>query len=309
MTELHNRVEVTHTGPSPTWSRQRPRQTSRRAKTKDRAERAVLTVLLAVTAFLFLLPIAWWVVAAMNDTAAMDPAATLAELWIPDPGGFWTNLAEAFDLYPMGRFFFNSIAVAAVVAVCEVGLSALGGYAFAKMSFPGRNAIFTTIIALLLVPQIVIVVPLFALGAATGTLNTYIALIVPFIVTPFGIFMMRQFMSDVPDAYIEAARLDGASEFRIFLSVVLPTARNACLTLGIFTFVLQWDSLLWPLIATSDQTYFTLPVGVALLQTNVQVPYNAIYAVTLLFSLPILIAYVFMQRLFMRSMAMAGLKG
>lgn len=287
----------------------RQQSAKQRAKMISMIERLVLTVVLAIVALLFLLPIAWWLVVAVNDTAALNPTASLAEIWFPDPSGIWTNLAQAFSLYPMHQFFFNSILVATVVAICEVALAALGGYAFAKLRFPGREAIFRTIIALLLVPQVVLVVPLFALGAQTGMLNSYLALIIPFIVTPFGIFMMRQFMSDVPDAYVEAARLDGASEFRIFWTIVLPGARNACLTLGIFTFVLQWDSLLWPLIATSDQAFYTLPVGVALLQTNVQVPFNAIYAVTLLFSLPILIAYVFMQRLFMRSMAMTGLKG
>lgn len=271
--------------------------------------RAATIAGLSLAAVLFLLPIAWWASSATRGSAALQPGGSLLDVWIPDRFALFDNLEHAFHLYPMHTFLLNSVLVASVVTVCEVLLSAGAGYAFAKLRFAGREVLFRVLMALLLVPQIVLVIPLFELIADAGLTNTYAALIVPFLVTPFGVFMMRQFMLAIPSAYLEAARLEGAGELRIFASIVLPMARNACLTLGIFTFLLQWDSLLWPLIATSEEARYTLPVGVSLLQTNVQVPYNAIYAVTLLFSLPVLLVYLFMQRQFMRSMAMSGLKG
>ena len=275
----------------------------------ERLSRGLLVAFLSIVAVLFLLPIAWWVSSAMHPTSGLDPRLSLRDTWIPDRFALLDNLRVAFDLYPMWRFFVNSVIVACSVTIGEVFLSALAGYAFAKLHFPGRDAVFGAFVVLLMVPQIVLIVPLFELAADTNSTNSLRVLIVPFLTTPFGIFLMRQFMQAIPDSYLEAARLEGASELRVFCSVALPLARNALVTLAVITFMLQWDSLLWPLIANSDQNHFTLPVGVSLLQTNVQVPYNAIYAVTLVLSLPLLVAFLCLQRLFMRSLAMTGLKG
>lgn len=279
----------------------------RSARQKLAAAGTVL--LLGAIAILFLLPIVWWAASATSGSPALEPGGSLLDVWVPEEFALLDNLRRAFDLYPMHRFFINSVLVASTVTLAEVSLSSMAGYAFAKLRFPARDLLFKVLMALLLVPQIVLVIPLFELAADAKLTNTLAALVVPFLVTPFGVFMMRQFMQGIPSAYIEAARVEGAGELRVFFAVVLPLARNACLTLAIFTFLLQWDSLLWPLIATSEQDTYTLPVGVSLLQTNVQVPYNAIYAVTLLFSLPVLVLYLVLQRQFMRSMAMTGLKG
>jgi multiple sugar transport system permease protein len=119
---------------------------------------------------------------------------------------------------------------------------------------------------------------------------------------------MRQFMYGVPDDYLEAARVEGAGEFRIFFQIVMPIMKNALATLGIVTFLMQWDSLLWPLVATSRNDMYTLSVGISLLQTNVQVPYNAIYAATLLFSIPVVVVYLFFQNQVIKSMALTGVK-
>ena len=265
-------------------------------------------VFLALLAFLILLPIFWWISYAFKDTAGLNPQATLWEVWVPKQVNFIPNIEYAFGLYPLVKFFLNSFIVASAVTFCELLLSSMAGYAFAKYAFRGRNLVFRLVLILLMVPQIVLIIPLFEIFVSAKLINNYLSLILPFIVTPFGIFMMRQFMYGIPDDYLEAARVEGAGEFRIFFQIVLPMMKNALATLGIVTFLMQWDSLLWPLVATSKNDMYTLSVGISLLQTNVQVPYNAIYAATLLFSLPVVIVYLLFQNQVIKSMALTGVK-
>ena len=251
---------------------------------------------LVVMAVLFLLPLLWWISTAVRSTASIPVGLSLFDTWWPGEFRFFENLETAFDLYPMATFFVNTIIVATVVTLGEVLIASMAGYGLAKFRFLGRNLAFAAILVFLLVPQIVIVVPLFQLVASLGLVNTYPALIVPFLVTPLGIFMMRQFMLEIPNEFQESARIDGASEWRIYRSVILPLARNALITLAVFTFVFQWDALLWPLIVSSREEMYTLNVGVSLLQANVQTPYNSIFAVTLLFSIPVIVLYFAVQR-------------
>lgn len=277
------------------------------SRAADRATRVVVTLALGAVAVVFLLPIAWWVSYAVRGSAGLV-SRPLVETWIPSSFRFFENLETAFNLYPLGTFFLNSILVSGAITVAEVVLASMAGYAFARFRFPGRNLLFAGVMAMLMVPQIVLIIPLFEVVVGLQIANSLPALIVPFLVSPFGIFLMRQFMGTIPREYFEAAQVEGAGEFRIFATIGLPLARNAALTLAIFTFLLQFDSLLWPLVATSNQESYTLAVGVSLLQTNVQVPYNAIYAATLLFSLPVFLLYLVLQRQFMRSLSFGGLK-
>lgn len=269
----------------------------------------IVTAGLAGLAILFLLPIAWWVVVSVDSTASIARTGTIGEVWTPQSFALIENLRVAFDLYPIGRFLFNSFLVAAVITVLELLLAAMAGYGLAKFDFRGNRLLIGLILALLIMPQIVLVIPLLELSVQLSLVNTYQGLILPFIVTPFGIFMMRQFLLDFPTEYLDAARIDGAGELRIFASVIIPLARNGLVTLGIFTFLFQWEALLWPLVVLSDQDYYTFPLGIALLRSDVLVPFNAIYAVSLLFSVPIVVLYLLAQRMVMRSLAMTGFKG
>ncbi len=271
--------------------------------------KTLLLALLALLAFLFLLPIAWWINFAAKGNASLTIGHTLREIWIPDRFLFVENLRKAFDLYPMGRFFLNSLIVSSIATLFELMIASIAGYSFAKYRFAGRGIIFSAILALLMIPQVVLVIPLFQIVVSLNMVNTYRALVLPFLVSPFGIFMMRQFCASIPNDYIEAARVEGVGEFRIFLTIILPFLKSAFALLGIFTFLRQWDTLLWPLITLSRQAMYTLSVGVSLLQTNVQVPYNAMYAVTLLFSIPVLIVYLLFQKLIIESLTMSGIKG
>ncbi|HUU27977.1 MAG TPA: carbohydrate ABC transporter permease [archaeon] len=271
--------------------------------------KALLIALLTVLAFLFLLPIAWWINFAVKGNASLTIGDTLKEIWIPNEFLLFHNLQSAFNLYPMGRFFINSLIVASVVTFFELFIASLAGFSFAKYDFKGKNIVFSAILSLLMIPQVVLVIPLFEVVVALDMVNTYRSLVLPFLVTPFGIFMMRQFCYSIPNDYIEAARVEGVGEFTIYLRIIIPLIKSAFALLGIFTFLRQWDMLLWPLITLSKQAMYTLAVGVSLLQTNVQVPYNALYAVTLLFSIPVIIMYLLFQRLIIESLTMSGIKG
>jgi len=279
-----------------------------RPQTRTSVYTGLSVIFLGILAVLFLLPILWWISFAVKGSAAISPQPTLWATWIPDQFLFIQNLEYAFSLYPLGKFFLNSFIVASIVTFFELLLASMSGYAFAKYAFRGRDLIFKVVLLLLMIPQIVLIIPIFEIFVTLKLTNTYTALALPFVVTPFGIFMMRQFMYGIPDDYLEAARVEGAGEFRIFLQIVLPMMKNALATLGILTFLMQWDSLLWPLIATSRNDMYTLSVGISLLQTNVQVPYNAIYAATLLFSIPVILVYLFFQNQVIKSMALTGVK-
>jgi multiple sugar transport system permease protein len=274
---------------------------------RNRDTTLLLFALVVLTA-LMMLPLLWWVSLAFQDTAGLRAPGSLAETWLPDGIYLLDNLERAMELTSLDRLVTNSLVVTISITVLEVTIATLAGYALAHIDFPGRRLVFLATVVLLSVPQLVLVIPLFQLIAALDWVNTYQALILPYIVTPFGVFMMRQLLQHLPRSLLEAARIDGASELKIFLRIVVPLSRNAMLTLGIFTFFLQFDNLLWPLIAATDEEMHTLPVGFQAMNTNIATPYNALFAVTLVVSIPFVIVYVFAQRRIMESFATSGLR-
>jgi multiple sugar transport system permease protein len=277
--------------------------------TRRRETNATLLLFaLVLLTMLMLLPLLWWLSLAFGDTAGLRAPGSLADTWIPDGLHLFENVRTAMELMSVERVVLNSIVVTTSITILEVTLATLAGYALAQLDFPGRPLVFAGIVLLLSVPQLVLVIPLFRLVAALDWVNSYQALILPFIVTPFGIFMMRQLLLQLPRSLLEAARIDGASELRIFRTIVVPLSRNAMLTLAIFTFFLQFDNLLWPLIAATDEQMHTLPVGLAALNTNIATPFNALFAITLVVSVPFILVFLFFQRRIMESFATSGLR-
>lgn len=279
----------------------------RRGLARDGGVTLVLFALVLLVV-LMMLPLLWWASLAFQDTAGLRAPTSLADTWIPSGWYFVDNLRTAVGLVPLDRLILNSVVVTTSITVLEVLLATLAGYAFAHIAFPGRKIIFAGVVFLLSVPQLVLIIPLFQLIATLDWVNTYQALILPYIVTPFGIFTMRQLLQHLPGSVLEAARMDGASELRIFLRIVLPLSMNAMLTLAIFTFFLQFDNLLWPLIAATDEQMYTLPVGFQAMNTNIATPYNALFAVTLAVSLPFVAVFLVAQRRIMESFATSGLR-
>jgi len=219
------------------------------------------------------------------------------------------NYTQLFDRLNFPQFFFNSVVVALAVTVGAVLFSAMVGYALAKIDFPGRRALFLLIMATLMVPGTITFVPLFVLVANLDLVNTYAALILPFLAAPFGVFLMRQFMLDIPDELLDAARVDGAGEFRTFFRIVLPQTGPALATLGILTFLGSWNNFLWPLVAVQSADMYTLPVALALYSTGQNtVQYGLLLAGATVIVTPILVVFLVLQRRIIQGIATTGIK-
>jgi multiple sugar transport system permease protein len=207
-------------------------------------------------------------------------------------------------------FFLNSLIVAAFVVAANLLFCSMLGYALAKLHFKGRSQIFMLVMGTLMVPSTVTLVPLFVLMSALGLVNSYPALILPFAAGPFGVFLMRQFMLGLPDELLEAARIDGASEFHIFFRIVLPISYAPLATLGILTFLASWNNFLWPLVVSSSERMYTLPVAVATFAIGQNATdYGLLMAGSTVLVLPVLVVFLALQRYFQPGIATTGLKG
>ncbi len=220
------------------------------------------------------------------------------------------NYQVLFSKLNFPLYFFNSSVVAIFVVGSNLVFCSMLGYALAKLKFPGKGKVFLIVMATLMVPGTVTLVPLFVLMSAAGLVNSYPALILPFAAGPFGVFLMRQFMLGLPDEILEAARIDGANEFRIFWTIVMPLCRAPLATLGILTFLASWNNFIWPLIVTSNQDRYTLPVAVATFAVGQHsTDYGVLMAGSVVLVLPVLIVFLALQRYFTQGIAMTGLKG
>lgn len=278
-------------------------RTARRRRFTPRA--ITLNVALIVGLVVSIGPLVWMILSSVKPEGEIRqfPPTLLPEQVTTE------NYTQLFDSLNFPRFFLNSVVVALAVTVGSVLFSAMVGYALAKIDFPGRRALFVVILGTLMVPGMVTFVPLFVLVANLDLINTYAALILPFLAAPFGVFLMRQFMLDIPDELLDAARVDGASEFRTFFRIVLPQTRPALATLGILTFLGSWNNFLWPLVAVQSADMYTLPVALALYSTGQNtVQYGLLVAGATVIVLPILVVFLFLQRHIVQGISTTGLK-
>jgi multiple sugar transport system permease protein len=220
------------------------------------------------------------------------------------------NYRTLFSKQSFLHYFFNSAFVAVVITVANVTFSSMVGYALAKLTFRGKKLVFALVMGTLMIPGMVTFVPLFVLVANLGMVDSYPGLILPFLVTPFGVFLMRQFIMQLPDDLLDAGRIDGAGELRIFRQIILPLCGPALATLGILTFLGSWNSFLWPLVVAQTQNYYTLPVALALFSNNQQfIPnYGVLMAGATVVVVPVLIVFLVFQRRFIEGIASTGIK-
>ena len=214
---------------------------------------------------------------------------------------------KIFALDDFGRYIFNSVFVAVAGVILTVGVCSLAGYSFAKMDFKGNDKIFLFLIMTMLVPTEVIVIPLFLITKGLGWLNTYRALILP-LPTAFGVFIMRQAILDVPEDLVDAARIDGCGDLRIFFKVILPLIRSSVLALSIFTFVGAWNNFLWPLVASTKTEMKTLPLALSMMKTQFNTDVGLTMACAVINFLPPFVFYVFVQGRFKEGMTLSGMK-
>ncbi len=271
---------------------------------RARALSAGKYLLLTAGAIIMLSPLIWMVLASFKT---LPEILSFPPTLLPEQVDL-RNYRAVFETIDFVRYFLNSVIVAVLTVGSVLITSSLAGYAFAKFSFPGRDALFIVVLATLMIPFQVRVIPLYVLASDLQLLNTYGGLVLPTLVDAFGVFLMRQYLQSIPNELMESARVDGAGEIRIFVQIVLPLAKPALSALTIFTLVVSWESFLWPLLVASSTDMYTLPLGLAqfagrfLDRTELQM------AASTLTVLPLLIAFLFMQRRFIEGMATTGMK-
>jgi len=227
----------------------------------------------------------------------------------PDNWLNFANYVEVFRREPFLRYLVNSAIVASVAAVSSVIVSSLAGFGFAKYRFPGRDVFFLAIVGILMVPFQSVVVPLYVWMNEFGLLDTYAGIVLPDLVSVFGVFLMRQSIEMIPNDYIDAARIDGASDLRIFFSVVLPSVKPAIATLLIIKFMWSWNEFFWPMVVTTSQHMRVVTIGVMSFTNMYYIDYNLLTAAAVISILPILVIFVTLQRWVVQAVVMSGLKG
>jgi multiple sugar transport system permease protein len=218
------------------------------------------------------------------------------------------NYLLIFRSYSFLRYFRNSMVVVIATCILNALVSSMAGYGFSKKSFPLKNTIFFILLITLMIPSQVIMIPLYLMMSKARLLNTYFALVMP-LLTPFGAFLMRQFIQELPDELIQAAVIDGAPERVVFCRIVLPMSRSALVALTIFTFITAWNSFLWPLIVTTSDRMRTIILGLSVLKGNYSTNYGLVMAGAVLTFLPPFVVYLLLQKRFVEGVTLSGIKG
>lgn len=262
--------------------------------------------LLITGAILMIVPFLWMLSSSLKtegDVFIFPPE------WIPNPVQ-WDNYPRTFEIVPFGQFGINSLNVAVLSTIGQLFSCSTAAYCFARLRFPGRDLLFLVLLATLMVPGQVTMIPIFLIMRALGWVNTLYPLIVPaFLGGAFGTFLLRQFFLTMPSELEDAARMDGAGDFGIYWRIFLPLSKPALATLGVFVFLSRWNDLLGPVIYLSDQNKMTIPVGLTFFQGEYSTAWNLLMAGSLISLLPILVLFAVAQRYFVQGIVMTGIKG
>ncbi len=270
-----------------------------------RLRKALGYVVLVALAIVALAPLLWMLSTSLKSN---QNVFSYPPQWIPHDWKF-DNYTSLWDDLPMNRWLLNTFLVSTVVVLGQLLFCSMAAYAFARMQFKGREPLFYLFLASLMVPYQVTLIPAFVLISRLGWIDSYQALIVPQLSTPFGIFMLRQFFMTLPRELEEAARLDGASYWRIYRSILVPLSKPALLAFGVFSFIGMWGDFLWPLIVINSPEKMTLTVGLNYLSNSYNTDWARLMAGDVISLLPLMFIYAIAQRYFIQGIAMTGLKG
>jgi multiple sugar transport system permease protein len=291
--------------PAPPSMTRRETGAAGRRRADNRAQ-ALLYVILAIGLVLMVAPFLWMLLGSFKARAEFLQSVPT---WLPANPTFdnYDRLVARLD-FP--RFFLNSIVIAVAVTVGNLIFSPMLGYALAKLRFAGRRVLLLLVLATLMLPASATLIPLFVLMSSLGLVNTYPGLILPFLAGAFGVFLTRQFFQGLPDELLEAARIDGASEFRIFWTIAMPLATPVLATLGILTFLGSWNGFIYPLVMAQEPDMYTLPVALATFATGqFQADHGMLMAGSVILVIPVLLIFVVVQRWVTEGIATTGLKG
>lgn len=268
-------------------------------------KKAALYLALTVLALTMVTPFIWMLSTSLK---ANQYVLSFPPQLIPRPATL-ESYTRLFELYPMARMFGNSLLAALLTTLGQLVTCSMAAYAFARMNFRGREALFLVYLATLMVPFQVTITPLFILMRIFGWINTYQGLILPGVFSAFGTFLLRQHLLTIPKELEEAAFIDGASHWMIFRKIILPLATPALATLAVFAFMSSWNSFLWPLFVLKDLELMTLPVGLATLHGRWLTEWNLVMAGTVITTVPMILVYLFAQKYLVKGFVTSGLKG
>ncbi|AIE85574.1 carbohydrate ABC transporter permease [Fimbriimonas ginsengisoli] len=261
----------------------------------------------ALAAIMMVAPVVWMLSTAFkpeHDVLIPKPQ------WVPEHATFqnFRNLFAKAEEFPILRWFFNSLGIALVVTLLVLAVTSMAAFALARIEFKGRNALFILIVATMIIPNQVMLIPVFLIVTQLGLFNSYLGIILPGLASAFGVFLLRQFFLTIPAELEEAAFLDGAGLWTIYSRVIMPLSKPALATLAIFTFMGSWNSFEWPLIVTNDIDMRTLPVGLSIFQGRYNLEYGLTMASAVIITVPMLIAFLIFQRRITEGIALTGLK-
>lgn len=265
----------------------------------------LIYLLLGAIGFFSLFPFLWMISTSLKDTHSIFifPPEFIPKQ--PTIENYVHLLTETSFLL----WFRNSTFITIIVVLYNLFFSSLAGYVFAKLRFKGKNISFILVLGTAMIPYNVLIVPVFLIFSKLNLINSFLGLIIPGAANAFIIFIMRQYILTIPNELIEAAEIDGASEFNIFLRVILPLCKPALITSAIFAFLWSWNSFIWPLILAPSNKYYTLQVGIALFQSYNKIPWGIVMALATMSFLPQLVFYLFLQKQYIEGIATTGLKG
>lgn len=266
----------------------------------------VTYVILAVLAILWAIPLLWALDTALKHESQ---TTTVPVSWFASSGFTWNAFAQSLSSGDLPRWYFNSLFTSVVITVLTVLFASLAGFAFSRIPFRSKNVLFWLILAGIMVPGQILIVPLFTMMQSLGMVNTYWGIILPQLASPVAMFIFKQYFDGIPQELEDAALMDGASRVRIYWQIWMPLAKPAVAAVAIFTFVWSWNNFIWPFLVITGTNMMTIPVGLATVQTSYGIRYAQIMATAILGGLPLLVIFIFFQRQIVQGFVGTGLKG
>lgn len=275
-------------------------------KRKDLLKRSMIYLVVNILAFVMLMPLFWMISTSLKPN---EQVYLIPPKWIPNPI-VWSNYPRAFSFAPFGLFIKNSTIIAVVCVIGVVFSSSLAGFSFAKLRWPGRDLLFFILLSTMMLPGQVTMIPIFIFFKKLGWINTFYPLTVPsfFGGGAFNIFLMRQFFLTIPYELDEAARIDGASFFKIYSAIELPLSKPVITAISIFTFIGAWNEFMGPLIYLNDSSKYTIQLGLRMFQADFSADWSALMAMSIVAALPCIILFFVAQRYFIQGIVLTGLK-
>jgi multiple sugar transport system permease protein len=269
----------------------------------DGVRKALFYLLLLLMVVVFITPYLFALMAAFKPLSEV----TTDKAWQLPHHFTWTNFSDIFSKYDFGNYLLNTVIVTVILTIGQVTFSLMGAYAFARLKFPGREMLFWIYLAMLMVPNVVTMIPLYVIMSRIGLINTYWAIFLPYVLgTPYAVFLMRQYLLTIPGEVIEAARLDGCSDLKILWKVVVPMSRPIIITATLLAVVFSWNNFLWPLIATDSNSLQVLTVGIANFNSNFTAQWNLVLAGSFIALIPMVLLFAFFQKYIVRSVNLSG---